>query len=140
MTWFGISFTYIRFYAGLKAHGISRKELPFASSLQPFAAWYGMISTFVVCFFSGNSVFFKGGESSYVLNSDCAFIVSSLPILSRMGNGYFRYQLPPSDAIPYPVLWLPGVLQARHDIARGHGLCHRSERDRSRHVSIFLIS
>jgi len=28
MTWFGISITYIRFYAGIKAQGISRRELP----------------------------------------------------------------------------------------------------------------
>jgi hypothetical protein len=35
LTWFGISFTYIRFYAGMKAQGIDRKTCrsPLASSL-----------------------------------------------------------------------------------------------------------
>jgi amino acid transporter len=52
MTWFGISFTYIRFYQGLKAQSIDRTTLPFSSKLQPYAAWYGMISCLVVCIVS----------------------------------------------------------------------------------------
>ena len=52
VTWFGISVTYIRFYAGLKAQGIDRAKLPFKSSLQPYAAWYaaGMIT--IICIVS----------------------------------------------------------------------------------------
>ena len=49
LTWFGISFTYLRFYAGMKAQGIDRKTLPFSSSLQPFAAWYGAIGCLLIC-------------------------------------------------------------------------------------------
>ena len=49
LTWFGISFTYIRFYAGMKAQGIDRKTLPFSSRLQPFAAWYAAISCLLIC-------------------------------------------------------------------------------------------
>ncbi|GJJ09791.1 hypothetical protein Clacol_004015 [Clathrus columnatus] len=60
MGWFGISFTYLRFYAGLKAQGISRDTLPYKAPFQPYAAWYTLISTLVVCFFSGVSVFLKG--------------------------------------------------------------------------------
>lgn len=48
MTWFGICVTYIRFYAGTKAQGIDRKTLPFASILQPYAAWYGACSTLII--------------------------------------------------------------------------------------------
>lgn len=48
MTWFGISLTYLRFYAGLKAQGIDRKTLPFASSFQPYAAWYSMFSCLLI--------------------------------------------------------------------------------------------
>ena len=48
MTWFGISFTYLRFYEGLKAQNIDRTALPFYSKLQPYAAWYAMISCLVV--------------------------------------------------------------------------------------------
>jgi yeast amino acid transporter len=50
MTWFGIAFTYIRFYAGMKAQGIDRKTLPFISPLQPFAAWYAAVGCLVICF------------------------------------------------------------------------------------------
>jgi amino acid permease len=48
LTWFGISFTYTRFYAGMKAQGIDRKTLPFASPLQPFAAWYALVCCLVI--------------------------------------------------------------------------------------------
>ncbi|KAJ7781571.1 amino acid permease [Mycena metata] len=61
MTWFGISVTYIRFYKGMKAQGYDRKQLPFASRLQPFAAWYAMIFCLVIAFFSGFATFLKGG-------------------------------------------------------------------------------
>ncbi|KAJ7141220.1 amino acid permease/ SLC12A domain-containing protein [Mycena epipterygia] len=60
MTWFGICVTYIRFYKGMKAQGYDRKKLPFASPLQPFAAWYGMIFCLIICFFSGWATFLKG--------------------------------------------------------------------------------
>ena len=50
LTWFGIAYTYIRFYAGMKAQGIDRKTLPFTSSLQPYAAWYAAVSCLVICF------------------------------------------------------------------------------------------
>ena len=50
MSWFGICVTYVRFYAGLKAQGIDRKKLPYYSRLQPFAGWYGVFSTIIICF------------------------------------------------------------------------------------------
>ena len=50
MSWFGISITYIRFYSGLKAQGIDRTALPYHSRLQPFAGWYAMFSTIIICF------------------------------------------------------------------------------------------
>lgn len=52
ITWFGISITYLRFYAGLKAQGIDRKKLPFYSKTQPYAAWYVLVSTFLICLVS----------------------------------------------------------------------------------------
>lgn len=50
MTWFGISFTYIRFHKGFKVQGYDRSKLPYASQLQPYAAWYAMIACLVICF------------------------------------------------------------------------------------------
>ncbi|KAG1715631.1 hypothetical protein ID866_1513 [Astraeus odoratus] len=70
MTWFGIAVTYLRFYKGLRAHGIDRRTLPFYTRVQPYAAWYACISTFVICFFSGWSVFLKGNwdTATFVTN------------------------------------------------------------------------
>ena len=50
ITWFGISVTYVRFYKGMKAQGMDRRTLPFYSRLQPYAAWYGVFSTIIICF------------------------------------------------------------------------------------------
>lgn len=50
MTWFGICVTYLRFYEGMKVQGYDRSKLPFASKLQPFAAWYGMFFCLLICF------------------------------------------------------------------------------------------
>ncbi|KAA1468647.1 amino acid permease [Dentipellis sp. KUC8613] len=70
MTWFGINLTYIRFYAGCKAQNIDRKKLPFSSSLQPYAAYWGAGATVFICFFSGWSVFLRGNwdTATFVTN------------------------------------------------------------------------
>ncbi|THH21448.1 hypothetical protein EW146_g85 [Bondarzewia mesenterica] len=64
LTWFGIAVTYIRFHKGFKQQGFDRSKLPYASKLQPYAAWYAAIACFVICFFSGFSVFLKGNWDS----------------------------------------------------------------------------
>ncbi|GJE90155.1 amino acid permease [Phanerochaete sordida] len=74
MSWFGISVTYVRFYAGMKAQGIDRRTLPFYTRLQPFAGWYGVFSTIIVCFFSGWSVFLKGSWATDT------FVTNYLPL------------------------------------------------------------
>lgn len=48
--WFSIALTYLRFYEGMKAQGIDRRGLPYASRLQPFAAWYSLCGTAFVLF------------------------------------------------------------------------------------------
>ena len=50
MTWFGISITYIRFHAGFVAQGFDRSKLPYASKLNPYAAWYAAFMCIIVCF------------------------------------------------------------------------------------------
>ncbi|GBE80532.1 amino acid permease [Sparassis latifolia] len=75
MSWFAIAVTYIRFHKGLKAQGIDRNTLPYRSPLQPFAAWYAAILAFVVCFFSGWSVFLKGNWSA------ATFVTNYLPFM-----------------------------------------------------------
>ena len=109
VTWFGITVTYLRFYEGLKAHGIDRTTLPFYTRFQPYAAWYGCCATFIICFvsslsifprevaltclqFSGWSVFLKGhwNTATFVTNY-LPFIL--FPILYI--GGLFYYRTPP---------------------------------------------
>ena len=75
MTWFGICVTYIQFYKGLKAQGIDRSSLPYASKLNPYAAWYALVWIIVICFFSGFSVFLPGHWST------ATFVTNYLPFI-----------------------------------------------------------
>ncbi|KAI9567930.1 amino acid permease [Boletus coccyginus] len=59
VSWFGIGVTYLRFYQGMKAQGINRKTLPYASRLQPYAGWWCVCGSGFVLFFSGWDVFLK---------------------------------------------------------------------------------
>ncbi|KZT11237.1 amino acid permease [Laetiporus sulphureus 93-53] len=73
--WFAISVTYVRFRKGLAAQGIDRKTLPFASALQPYAAWWAIFLSVTVCFFSGWSVFLKGEWNT------ATFVTNYLPMM-----------------------------------------------------------
>ncbi|KAJ3553181.1 hypothetical protein NM688_g3751 [Phlebia brevispora] len=75
MTWFGICFTYIRFYKGLKVQGFDRTKLPYYSGLQPYAAYYAMGFCLIICFFSGWSVFLKGQWNT------ATFVTNYLPLI-----------------------------------------------------------
>ncbi|PAV20677.1 amino acid permease [Pyrrhoderma noxium] len=75
MTWFGISVTYIRFYKGFRRQGYNRADLPYASSLNPYAAWYAVIACPVICFFSGFDVFIKGNWATDT------FVTTYLPLI-----------------------------------------------------------
>ncbi|KAG8905694.1 hypothetical protein FRB99_008408 [Tulasnella sp. 403] len=87
-----LTITYLRFYAGLKAQGIDRKTLPYASVFQPYVAWFGMIFTFIICFFSGWTVFLKGQWATdvFVTNYFPLFI---FPIIYTGARYYFRTPL-----------------------------------------------
>ncbi|KAG8774569.1 hypothetical protein FRC12_001910 [Ceratobasidium sp. 428] len=75
LTWPGICFIYLRFYSGVKAQGIDRSTLPFSSPLQPYAAWYGVISCTTVCLLSGWQLFLRDGWATD------AFVTDYLPLV-----------------------------------------------------------
>ena len=52
MTWFGIAITYIQFHKGFVAQGYDSRDLPYASRLNPYAAWYAAIACPVMCLVS----------------------------------------------------------------------------------------
>ncbi|KAF8203089.1 amino acid permease [Pholiota molesta] len=89
MTWFGISFTYIRFYKGMKAQGFDRKTLPFSSRLQPFAAYYAASSCIIISILSGWAVFLKGNWATDVFVTNYLPLVL-FPILYTGAKYYYR--------------------------------------------------
>lgn len=57
IAWWGILVTHIRFMAGLRAQGISRKTLPYAAPFQPYASPIALFVTTIVLLFKGFNVF-----------------------------------------------------------------------------------
>lgn len=64
IAWATLSFCYIRFYAAMKAQGISRDTLPWKAPLQPYAAWVGFIGSTIITLIAGFPVFLKGNWST----------------------------------------------------------------------------
>ncbi|KAF7331870.1 Amino acid permease [Mycena kentingensis (nom. inval.)] len=88
LTWAGISLTYIRFHAALKAQGYDRKELPYTAPLQPFAAWYALVFCILIVFFNGFAVFLKGNfDVATLITSYLPFIL--FPILYLSAKIYY---------------------------------------------------
>ncbi|KAI1335936.1 amino acid permease/ SLC12A domain-containing protein [Xylariaceae sp. FL0016] len=61
--WAVICVTYLRFFYGLRAQGISRDRLPYKSPLQPGMAWATLGALTLIILFSGYSVFIGGNWS-----------------------------------------------------------------------------
>lgn len=89
LTWFGICFTYLRFYAGLKSQGIARNTLPYYTNLQPYAAYWGVVSCLTICFFSGWKVFLKGKWATDTFVTNYLPLVG-FPILYAGARWYYR--------------------------------------------------
>lgn len=64
IAWATLCFCFIRFYAAMKAQGISRESLPWKSPFQPFTAWYGFIGATIITFITGFPVFLEGNWST----------------------------------------------------------------------------
>ncbi|KAF9021287.1 hypothetical protein BDZ89DRAFT_1093545 [Hymenopellis radicata] len=80
ITWLGSSITYIRFYNGMKKQGHSRAKLPYRSPLQPYAAYYAAFMSFIVCLFSGWTMFLHGqwATDTFITNY---FAVALFPVM-----------------------------------------------------------
>jgi amino acid transporter len=55
-----ICFTFLRFYKACQVQGLDRDTLPYKGYFQPYAAWYGLVATFVMTFVGGYTVFLEG--------------------------------------------------------------------------------
>jgi amino acid transporter len=64
IVWASVSYTYLRFYEGLKHNGISRDTLPYKSPMQPFLAYFAICFCITIAFFNGFDAFFPGRFSA----------------------------------------------------------------------------
>lgn len=64
IAWAVMCFTYIRFYAAVKAQGLDRSTFPMKSMFQPFLAWWGFLGSTVIALITGFPVFLKGHWST----------------------------------------------------------------------------
>lgn len=55
-----ICFTFLRFYKACQVQGLDRNTLPYKGMLQPYAAYYGLVCTFIMTFIGGYPVFLPG--------------------------------------------------------------------------------
>jgi yeast amino acid transporter len=65
LTWWTICLTYIRFYQGLKYHGIDRNTLPYKAPFQPYASYISAFMLTLIIIFNDFSVFLKGECESF---------------------------------------------------------------------------
>ncbi|TDZ49727.1 Dicarboxylic amino acid permease [Colletotrichum trifolii] len=84
--WIVIEVTYLRFYAGLKAQGYSRKDLPYKSPGQPYVSWITVLFVALVVFFSGFDVFTTGNftASGFLTCYLNVFIFAALYIFFKL--------------------------------------------------------
>ncbi|OAA79033.1 Amino acid/polyamine transporter I [Akanthomyces lecanii RCEF 1005] len=64
IVWASVSYTYLRFYHGLRHHGVDRDTLPYKSPMQPFLAYFAIVFCLVIAFFNGFDAFFPGKFSA----------------------------------------------------------------------------
>lgn len=64
IVWASVSYTYLRFYHGLRYHGVDRDTLPYKSPMQPYLAYFSIVFCLVIAFFNGFDAFFPGRFSA----------------------------------------------------------------------------
>lgn len=75
-SWFCIAWMHTRFHKGMVAQGISRDVLPFTSKYAKYYAYYVLVFTTVVIFFSAWSVFLKANAPF----DASTFVTSYIPV------------------------------------------------------------
>ncbi|KAJ3554850.1 hypothetical protein NM688_g2893 [Phlebia brevispora] len=66
LCWMGMNVTYVRFYQGMKAQGIDRKQLVYHSNLQPWLAYWGIFWTTIFILVNGFECFWDFTASSFL--------------------------------------------------------------------------
>ena len=129
LSWFCICVTYIRFYAGLKVQRMDRTKLPYYSRLQPFAAWYGAVFCFLICFVSSTVTHYPDLNSRF--RGSAVQRLVCIP-QRQLGLSELRHQLSSADALPSPVHRRKNLEEDTAHQTGGYGFRYRYRRDRSR--------
>lgn len=81
LVWGSICITYLRFYKGLRYHGIDRDDLPWKAPFQPYMASFAIAFCVIVEFFNWYDCFFPGifSAKSFVLPYIDIPMVSTAP-------------------------------------------------------------
>jgi len=85
ITWMCIAYSHIAFMRALKAHGMSRDELPYRAPFQPWGSWFALISTGVVRLFKGFDTFIPFTKDTFVTS------YIAIPVFFILWLGYKFY-------------------------------------------------
>lgn len=84
VNWITICITYLRFFYGMKAQGIDRKELPWAPPLQPYITWASLTMFLLLLITGGYATFVHGNWSNETFVS--SYI--NIPLFAILYFGY----------------------------------------------------
>ncbi|KNZ74228.1 Dicarboxylic amino acid permease [Termitomyces sp. J132] len=85
LTWMCIAFCHIRFMKALKAHGLTRENLPYKAPFQPWGSWFALIATAIITFFKGFDTFLPFTVDAFITS----YII--VPIFFALWLGYKLY-------------------------------------------------
>ncbi|KXN82072.1 Dicarboxylic amino acid permease [Leucoagaricus sp. SymC.cos] len=93
LTWMAILYSHIRFMRALKVNGISRDNLPYKAPMQPWGAWFALISTIIITFFKGFDTFLPWNTANFITN------YIGIPVFFFLWLGYKLFYK--TKVIPY---------------------------------------
>ncbi|KAF8902130.1 dicarbixylic amino acid permease [Gymnopilus junonius] len=68
ITWMLILYSHISFMKALKAHGMSRDDLPYKAPFQPWGSWFALGSTLIITIFKGFDSFLPFNTANFITN------------------------------------------------------------------------
>ncbi|KAF8894571.1 dicarbixylic amino acid permease [Infundibulicybe gibba] len=82
ITWMCIAYSHIAFMKAMKAHGMSRDDLPYKAPFQPWGSWFALISTIIITLFKGFDTFIPFKADTFVTS------YIGIPIFLLLWAGY----------------------------------------------------
>jgi amino acid transporter len=96
ITWMCISYSHIAFMKALKAHGMSRDDLPYKAPFQPWGSWFAFGSALLITIFKGFDTFLPFNTANFITS------YIAVPIFFILWAGYkilLRTQVIPPEKV-----------------------------------------